>query len=146
MHILVKKLLLIEDNADDEALTLRVLKKNYAIDEVVVARDGAEAIDYLFAKGIYDKRDPTDLPEVVLLDVKLPKIDGHEVLKMIRENNETRLIPVIMLTSSREEGDVRKSYLLGANGYVQKPVEFGEFTSAVKRIGDYWLEINEIVH
>lgn len=146
MDLLVKKLLLIEDNADDEALTLRVLKKNYAIDEVVVARDGAEAIDYLFAKGRYDKRDPKDLPEVVLLDVKLPKLDGHEVLKLMREHNDTRLIPVIMLTSSREEGDVRKSYLLGANGYVQKPVDFGQFTNAVKRIGDYWLEINEIVH
>jgi two-component system response regulator len=143
MNKIVKKLLLIEDNADDEALTLRVLKKNYSIGEIVVARDGAEAVDYLFAQGVYDKRDPRDLPEVVLLDVKLPKLDGHEVLKQIRQNDGTKLIPVIMLTSSREEGDIRKSYLLGANGYVQKPVDFGQFTDAVKTIGSYWLGLNE---
>jgi two-component system response regulator len=138
-----KVILLVEDNADDEALTLRALKKNNIRNEVVVVRDGAEALDYLFAQNAYSSRDVRELPQVMLLDLKLPKIDGLNVLKKVRENEKTRLLPVVILTSSKEENDLIHGYGLGANSYVRKPVDFVEFIEAVKQLGLYWLVINE---
>jgi CheY-like chemotaxis protein len=138
-----KIILLIEDNADDEALTLRALKKNHIFNEVVVARDGAEALDYLFGTGAYAGRDLSVPPQVVLLDLKLPKISGLEVLKRIRENERTRLQPVVILTSSKEEQDLAASYGLGANSYIRKPVDFDQFSEAVRQVGLYWLVLNE---
>ncbi len=129
-------ILLIEDNPKDEALTLRALKKNYIGNEVVVARDGAEAIDRLFGGG------QPPLPQLVLLDLKLPKIDGLEVLKRIRAEERTRLLPVVILTSSVEERDLIEGYRLGANSYVRKPVDFVEFAEAVRQLGLYWLILN----
>ncbi|MEW6324937.1 MAG: response regulator [Nitrospirota bacterium] len=136
-------ILLVEDNPDDEALTLRALKQNKIKNQVVVARDGAEALDYLFATGAHAGRDVTVQPEVVLLDLKLPKIDGLEVLRRVRANPRTRLLPVVILTSSKEEQDLIDSYASGANSYIRKPVDFNQFTEAVKQLELYWLVLNE---
>lgn len=136
-------ILLVEDNPDDEALTLHAMHKNRLTNPVVVAHDGVEALDYLFATGEYSDRDVTDLPAVILLDLKLPKLDGLEVLRRLRANERTRLIPVVVLTTSSEEKDIVNSYSLGANSYVRKPVDFELFTDAVGKLGMYWLLINE---
>ncbi|HKT24233.1 MAG TPA: response regulator [Terriglobales bacterium] len=136
-------ILLVEDNADDEALTLRALRKNNIRNEVVVAHDGVEALDYLFGTGAHTQRDTIPLPQVVLLDLKLPKIDGLEVLERIRANKRTKLLPIVILTSSNEEQDRLRGYDLGANSYVRKPVDFTQFTEAVRNLGLYWLLLNE---
>ncbi len=138
-----KMILLVEDNPDDEALTLRAFEKNKITNEIVVVRDGAEALDWLFAEGAHADRDPGDLPEVILLDLKLPKVDGLEVLRRIRANERTRLLPVIILTTSEEESDRLTGYSLGANSYIRKPVDFSQFTEAVRQLGLYWLVLNE---
>ena len=138
-----KIILLVEDNPDDEALTLRALKKNNIQNEIVVARDGQEALDYLFGKGTHTSRDINELPQVVLLDLKLPKIEGMEVLKSIRTNEVTKLLPVVILTSSKEEIDLINSYKLGANSYIRKPVDFDQFVESIKQLGLYWLVLNE---
>ncbi|HHH35878.1 MAG TPA: response regulator [Gammaproteobacteria bacterium] len=140
-----KTILLVEDNPDDEALTLRALKRNHIANEVVVTRDGAEALDYLFGEGKFAGRDPAQRPEVILLDLKLPKMDGLEVLKRLRADNRTRRIPVVILTTSSEEQDIAASYDLGANSYIRKPVDFRQFTEAVRQLGLYWLLFNETV-
>jgi two-component system response regulator len=139
-----KPILLVEDNADDEVLALRAFSKSNISNPIVVARDGAEALDYLFAQGQYADRDSRDLPAVVLLDLKLPKIDGLEVLRQIRGNEQTRMIPVVILTSSRQDEDLISSYNLGANSYVRKPVDFNEFVVAVGQLGMYWLLLNQL--
>ncbi len=136
-------ILLVEDNPDDEALTVRALRKNNIANEIVVAHDGAEAVDYLFATGAHTDGDASRLPQVVLLDLKLPKLDGLDVLRRIRGDARTRLIPVVVLTSSKEERDLVDSYSLGANSYVQKPVDFGEFVEAARQLGLYWLVLNQ---
>lgn len=138
-----KVILLVEDNPDDEALTVRALRTNNIVNEVVVARDGLEALDYLFGRNAYAGRDVNELPQVVLLDLKLPKIDGLEVLRRLRTDPLTELLPVIILTSSREEQDLINGYKLGANSYVRKPVDFAQFTDAIKQLKLYWLVINE---
>jgi two-component system response regulator len=137
-----KTILLVEDNPDDEALTLRALKRNNILNEVIVARDGAEALDYLFAQGEYQGRDASQLPEVVLLDLKLPKIDGLDVLRRIRSEPLTRRMAVVILTSSNEERDIITGYDLGANSYIRKPVDFNQFMEAVRQLGVYWLVLN----
>jgi len=137
-----KTILLVEDNPDDEALTLRALKRNNILNEVVVARDGAEALDYLFAQGAHSDRDAGKLPEVVLLDLKLPKLDGLEVLRRIRDDSLTRRLAVVILTSSNEERDIIAGYDLGANSYIRKPVDFNQFMEAVRQLGVYWLVLN----
>ena len=136
-------ILLVEDNPDDEALMLRALKKNRIANEVIVTRDGAEALDYLFATGVYEGRDLNHMPQLMLLDLKLPKISGLEVLQRLRNDERTKYIPVVVLTSSSEERDIISSYDLGANSYVQKPVDFNEFMEATKQLGAYWLIINK---
>ena len=136
-------ILLVEDNPDDEALTRRAFKKNNILNEVVVARDGAEALDYLFATGAYAGRDTSVMPQIILLDLKLPKVDGLEVLRHIRADERTKLLPVIILTSSKEEQDLTSGYSLGANSYIRKPVDFGQFTEAIRQLGLYWLVLNE---
>lgn len=136
-------ILLVEDNPDDQELTLRALKLNNILNEVVTVEDGAEALDYLFCEGEYGDRDPNEMPQVVLLDLKLPKIDGLEVLRRMRADERTRLLPVVILTSSNEERDVAEGYGLGANSYVRKPVDFGEFREAVRNLGLYWLLLNQ---
>jgi two-component system, response regulator len=138
-----KTILLVEDNPDDVTLTLRAFEKNNILNEVVVAKDGEEALDYLFGTGSYAGREVKDLPVVILLDLKLPKVDGLEVLKQIRLNQYTRLLPVVILTSSNHEKDLISSYELGANSYVRKPVSFDQFIKAVKHLGLYWLLWNE---
>jgi CheY-like chemotaxis protein len=138
-----KIILLIEDNPDDEALTLRALEKNNIKNDVVVVRDGAEALDYFFGTGSYAGRDLTIMPKLTLLDLKLPKVDGLEVLRQLRANELTRLLPVVILTSSNEEQDRVNGYGLGANSYVRKPIDFGQFTDAVRQLGLYWLILNE---
>jgi CheY-like chemotaxis protein len=138
-----KTILLVEDNADDEELTIRALKKNNVTNSLVVARDGVEALDYIFGGGAHAGRDIAALPGLVLLDLKLPKIDGLEVLRRIRADERTRRIPVTVLTSSKEEQDIMKSYDLGANSYIRKPVDFAQFTEAVRQLGIYWLMLNE---
>lgn len=138
-----KHILLIEDNPDDELLTLRAFKKNNILNEVVVARDGVEAIEYLFAEGAHAGRDVTVQPQIILLDLKLPRIDGLGVLKRIREDSRTHLLPVVILTTSNEERDVIESYELGANSYIQKPVDFNQFIEAVGQLGLYWLVLNQ---
>jgi two-component system response regulator len=135
--------LLVEDNPDDEALTIRAFRTNNLANEIVVVRDGAEALDFLFARGNYSERDPYNLPVVILLDLKLPKVDGLEVLKQLRSNEITRLQPVVVLTSSKEERDIVESYRLGANSFVRKPVSYTEFVEAVQRLKLYWLLLNE---
>lgn len=138
-----KMILLVEDNADDEALTLRALKKSKIANKIVVTRDGAEALEYLFCTGQYADRDPRDLPQVTLLDLKLPKVDGLEVLRRIRSDARTRMLPVVMLTSSKEEQDMINAYSNGANSYVRKPVDFNQFVDAIGQLGLYWLVLNE---
>lgn len=137
-----KIILLVEDNSDDEVLILRALKKNRIKNEVMVARDGAEALDYLFAAGKYADRDTKELPIFTLLDLKLPKISGLEVLKRLRADKRTKTLPVVVLTSSDEEADIVKSYDFGCNSYVRKPVGFSEFFEAVGQVGLYWLATN----
>ena len=138
-----KVILLVEDSADDEALTLRALSRNKIGNEVIVARDGEEALEWLFATGRHADRDHRQQPALVLLDLKLPKIDGLEVLRRIRERTETRLVPVVILTSSREEQDRLRGYLNGANSYIRKPIDFAHFVEAVRQVGLYWLVLNE---
>jgi len=135
-----KAILLIEDNPDDEALTLRALKKNNISNEVLVAHDGVEALEFLFGKS---NGNGNTLPALVLLDLKLPKVDGMEVLRRVRADARTRLLPVVILTTSREEQDLATGYQLGANSYIRKPVDFGQFTEAVRQLGLYWLVLNE---
>ena len=136
-------ILLVEDNPDDEALTLRALRKNNIKNDVVVAHDGVEALDYLFGTANHAGRDPNLIPQVVLLDLKLPKLDGLEVLRRLRADERTKLLPVVILTSSNEEQDRLKGYDLGANSYVRKPVDFNQFIEAVRQLGLYWLILNE---
>ena len=138
-----KIMLLVEDNADDEALTLRALKRNNIRNEVVIVRDGAEALDYFFGGDAYAGRDLSIMPAVTLLDLKLPKIDGLEVLRRIRADERTTLLPIVILTSSKEEQDLVNGYRLGANSYIRKPVDFAQFTEAVRELGLYWLVLNE---
>lgn len=138
-----KTILLVEDNPDDVELTLRALKKNNISNDVVLARDGVEALDFLFGTGAHAGRDTSILPQVVLLDLKLPKLDGLEVLSKIRSNERTKLLPVVILTSSKEEQDLVNGYSLGANSYIRKPVDFGQFIEAVRALGLYWLLLNE---
>jgi two-component system, response regulator len=138
-----KIILLVEDNPDDELLTLRALRKNNVLNKVVVARDGVEALDYLFGTGRHSGRDIAVMPQLILLDLKLPKIDGLEVLKRLRADERTRLLPVVILTSSREEQDMLDGYGLGANSYVRKPVNFEQFVQAIEQLKLYWLILNE---
>jgi two-component system response regulator len=138
-----KPILLVEDNPDDQALTMRALKKNNILNDVVVAQDGVEALDYLFGTGAHVGRDVSNLPAVVLLDLKLPKVDGLEVLRRLRAEQRTKLLPIVVLTSSKEEQDLVHSYSLGANSYIRKPVDFGQFIEAVRQLGLYWLVLNE---
>lgn len=138
-----KLLLLVEDNPDDETLTIRALKKNNILNEIIVAHDGREALDYLFSEGLYKDRDTSIMPELITLDLKLPKIGGLEVLRNIRSNEKTKLLPVVVLTSSNEEKNLIESYSLGANSYVQKPVDFKQFIEAAKQLKLYWLILNE---
>lgn len=136
-------ILLVEDNPDDIELTRLAFEEGGICNEVVVTRDGVEALDYLFGTGEYAGRDVTDLPTVVLLDLKLPRVDGLEVLRRIRENPTTHCLPVVILTSSREQEDIVKSYNLGANAYVRKPVDYSEFVRAARTLGLFWLVLNQ---
>jgi len=138
-----KIILLVEDNPDDEALTLRALRKHNVTNEVIVVHDGAEAIDWLFATGQHAGRDTAIIPQVILLDLKLPKVDGLEVLRRVRSDDRTHLLPIVILTSSKEEEDILNGYRLGANSYVRKPVDFVEFTDAVRQLGLFWLLLNQ---
>lgn len=138
-----KIILLVEDNPDDQELTLRALKKNNIRNEVVVARDGVEALDYLFSTGTYAGKESTVLPEIILLDLNLPKLDGLEVLRRIRSSERTKLLPVVILISSNEDRDRINGYGLGANSYVRKPVDFHQFTEATQQLGLYWVVLNE---
>jgi two-component system response regulator len=135
-------ILLVEDNPDDVTLTIRALEKNKICNRVVVAADGVEALDYLFCEGVHAGRDPADQPQLVLLDLNMPRVSGLEVLQRIRADERTRMIPVVILTSSREESDRMRGYLSGANSYIQKPVDFDQFTEAVRDLGLYWLVLN----
>ena len=139
-----KIILLVEDNPDDVTLTIRAFKKNNVANEVIVALDGVEALDYLFGTGKYEKRDMNIMPAVILLDLKLPKLDGLEVLKRLRADERTKLLPVVVLTSSKEEQDVVSSYSLGANSYIRKPVDFHKFVEALRHLELYWLVLNEL--
>ena len=136
-------ILLVEDNPDDEALTLRAFKKNNIRNEVIIARDGVEAVDYLFGTGAHAGRDLSVMPQVILLDLKLPKMDGFEVLERIRSSEATQYLPVVILTTSSEDQDRIRGYDLGANSFVRKPVEFDKFIEAVRQLGLYWLILNE---
>lgn len=138
-----KMILLVEDNPDDELLTLRALKKNNIGNNLVIVRDGAEALDFLFGTGAYTGRDTSNLPQIILLDLNLPKIGGLDVLRRIRETQSMRLLPVVILTSSKEEQDLINGYSLGANSYIRKPVDFNQFIEAVHQLGLYWLILNE---
>ena len=138
-----KVILLVEDNPDDVKLTLRALKKSNILNEVVVAQDGVEALEYLFCTGKYSERDKNVLPQVVLLDLKMPKVDGLEVLQRLRNNERTKLLPTVVLTTSNEDRDRIESYKLGANSYIRKPVDFEQFVDAVQNLGLYWLVLNE---
>jgi CheY-like chemotaxis protein len=137
-----KEILLVEDNQDDVELTRIAFHEAKVANHLVIARDGAEALDYLFARGAHADRDPGDLPSIVLLDLNLPKIDGREVLQAIRENERTRSLPVVVLTTSAEPFDLESTYALGVNSYIQKPVDFERFVWAVKQVGLYWLVLN----
>ena len=137
-------ILIVEDNPDDEALTIRALKKNNIGNRVVVVRDGVEALEFLFCTGAYASRDPNDMPQITLLDLKLPKVDGLEVLKRIRADPRTQLLPVVILTSSNEEQDLIGSYEYGANSFMRKPVDFDQFADSVHQLGLYWLVLNEV--
>lgn len=138
-----KTILLVEDDPNDEVLTLRALHKNRIANQIVVVHDGAEALDYILCRGMFTGRDTNEQPQIVLLDLKLPKVDGLEVLRQVRADERTRLQPIVVLTSSKEEQDIINSYRLGANSFVRKPVKFEEFTEAVRQIGTYWLLLNE---
>ncbi len=138
-----RPILLVEDNPDDEALTLRAFGKNKIANPVVVARDGVEALDYLFGTGSHAGRDTSVMPAVILLDLKLPRIDGLEVLRRIRAGEATSLLPVVVLTTSKEQQDISEAYRLGANSYIRKPVDFERFIQAVGQLGVYWLSLNE---
>jgi two-component system, response regulator len=138
-----KMILLVEDNPDDEALTLRAFKKSNILNEVVVARDGVEALNFLFGTGSYSDRDLNIMPQMVLLDLKLPKIDGLEVLRRLRADERTQMLPVIILTSSKEEQDLINGYKYGCNSYIRKPVDFSQFSESVRQLGLYWLVLNE---
>jgi two-component system, response regulator len=140
-----RPILLVEDNPDDEALALRAFAKLNISNKVIVARDGVEALDYLFGTGAHASSPPS-LPALVLLDLKLPRIDGLEVLQRIRQNEKTQILPVVILTSSREEQDIVQGYNLGANSYVRKPVDYNEFVQAVSQLGVFWLLLNELPH
>jgi two-component system response regulator len=140
-----RPILLVEDNPDDVALTLRAFRRQRIVNEVVVAKDGVEALDYLFGTGAHAGRDPRQLPAVVLLDLKLPKLDGLDVLRRVRQSPATRLLRIIVLTSSKEEQDILQSYDLGAHSYIRKPVDFEKFVEAVGQLGLYWLLLNEAV-
>ena len=135
-------IVLVEDNESDEELTLRAFRKSSVANRIVVVRDGAEALDYFFARGLHANRQTTEVPQLVLLDLKLPKVDGLDVLRELRADERTRLIPVVVLTSSAEEQDLLRSYGLGANSYVRKPVDFTQFVEAVRQLGLYWMVIN----
>ena len=139
------RILLVEDNPDDEVLTIRAFRKSNVVNELVIARDGLEALEYLFGTGKYGGRNVNDTPALILLDLKLPKVDGIEVLRRMRADARTRLTPVVILTSSREETDVASGYSLGANSYIRKPVDFEQFVHSVQQIGLYWLVLNEPV-
>jgi two-component system response regulator len=139
----LKTILLVEDNVDDIDLTLHALKKNNIKNDVHVVNDGAEALDFLFCTGSYSDRDPSIMPTIILLDLKLPKVDGLEVLQKIRNDERTKFLPVVILTSSREEQDIINGYSLGVNSYVRKPVDFNQFAEAVNTLGLYWLLLNE---
>jgi CheY-like chemotaxis protein len=141
--MLDKVILLVEDNPDDEKLTVRALKKSNIANEVMIARDGAEALDYLFGTGPHAGRDTNHQPTLILLDLKLPKIDGQEVLRRIRADERTKRLPVVILTSSIEEQDLAKGYDGGANSYIRKPVDFTQFTEVVRQLGMYWLVLNQ---
>lgn len=136
-------ILLVEDSKSDEKLTLRALKKSNIANPVVVTRDGADALDYLFARGAHSSRDARELPQVVLLDLKLPKVSGLEVLGQIRADERTKLLPVVILTSSQEDQDLARAYALGANSYIVKPVDFTQFAEVVQQLGMYWLVLNQ---
>jgi CheY-like chemotaxis protein len=138
-----KIILLVEDNPDDEVLALRALKKNHLLNEVIVVHDGVEALDYLFGTGAYANRGTAIMPQLILLDLKLPKMDGLEVLQQIRAHERTKLLPVVILTSSNEEKDLFDSYNFGANSYIRKPVDFTQFTQAIQQLKSYWLVLNE---
>ena len=146
MNLKGETILLVEDNPDDIELTLRAFKKNNIANEMVIAHDGAEALDYLFGTGDYADRDTNDMPRIILLDLKMPKLDGLQVLERLRADERTELTPVVILTSSKEEQDLVSSYKTGANSYVRKPVDFNQFVDAVRQIGLYWLLINESPH
>ena len=137
-------ILLVEDNPDDIELTLRAFRKNNIANGLAITRDGAEALDYLFCRGAYHQRDIADMPRLILLDLNLPKLDGLQVLERLRADERTRLVPVVILTSSKEEQDMVSGYQFGANSYVRKPVDFNEFVEAVRHIGLYWLLINQM--
>ncbi|OUL33299.1 two-component system response regulator [Nostoc sp. T09] len=143
MSVSNKMILLVEDNPDDEALAIRALRRNHISNEIVVARDGVEALDYLFGTGVHTGRDINIKPTVILLDLKLPRIDGMEVLRRLRGDKRTSLLPVVILTTSSEEKDLLNSYSLGCNSYIRKPVDFIQFTEAVRQLGMYWLLMNE---
>ncbi|MBD2449890.1 response regulator [Nostoc sp. FACHB-152] len=143
MRVNNKTILLVEDNPDDEALAIRALKRNHISNQIVVAHDGVEALDYLFGTGVHTGRDTSIQPTVILLDLKLPRIDGIEVLRRLREDERTKLLAVVVLTTSSEEQDRLNSYSLGCNSYIRKPVDFIEFTEAVRQLGMYWLLLNE---
>jgi two-component system, response regulator len=138
-----KVILLVEDNPDDEALTMRALKKSGVVSEIVVARDGAEALDYLFGTGPYSGRDLNVMPMLTLLDLKLPRLGGLEVLERVRGDQRTRSLPIVILTSSKEDPDLLSAYQLGCNSYIRKPVDFTQFTESVHQLGLYWLVLNE---
>jgi CheY-like chemotaxis protein len=138
-----KVILLVEDNPDDEALAIRALKRHHIGNEIVVARDGVEALEYLFCTGKYIDRDIANKPSVVLLDLKLPRIDGLEVLRRVRSDPRTQFLPIVVLTTSSEEGDILDSYSLGCNSYIRKPVDFLQFSEAIRQLGMYWLLMNE---
>jgi CheY-like chemotaxis protein len=138
-----KTILLVEDNPDDEALAIRALKRHHISNEIIVARDGVEALDYMFGTGIFVGRDISIKPTVILLDLKLPRIDGIEVLRRLREDERSKLVPVVVLTTSSEEQDMLNSYSLGCNSYIRKPVDFIQFSDAIRQLGMYWLLMNE---
>lgn len=139
-----KSILLVEDNPDDEALAIRALKRHQIGNEVIVAHDGVEALDYLFGTGIYADRDTSNKPTVILLDLKLPRVDGLEVLRRLRSDERTKLLPIVVLTTSSEEQDRLNSYNLGCNSYIRKPVDFVQFSEAIRQLGIYWLLMNEV--